>query len=363
GTTQADNARYQLVRMLSYSEQAERAIAEAVQLVADRQAHLGAQHPDTGRAWIALSDAQYNAGHISDSIGALQHGKAIVLASYGARHPEYAEVLRLESLHDVMRGQYDNSLSKAREAVNICERAFGPTHEQTLRVRLNLATKLAFGPDSTWDSPKYREGMSILEDLVQTGSEADIPMPYEKMVLATALAWSAPEHELPRAERILREVQADIRRYLPARAAAGSYVDFALATALYRSGQQAQADAQFARFIDTVEGGPRTKSDMYGLVHEALMYRVLYAMSDCRRDDALGALRHALRNDHERRNLAAHMRSARDYLTQIERFGVLRVDFGREQIASKQLPPMQVRLYFEASARSQACPRGLLAKR
>ncbi|UJB19019.1 MULTISPECIES: hypothetical protein [Lysobacter] len=364
GTTQADNARYQLVRMLSYSEQPERAIAEAGQLVADRQAHLGAQHPDTGRAWIAQSDAQYNAGHISDSIGALQHGKAIVLASYGARHPEYAEVLRLESLHDYMHMRYDSSVGKAREAVKICEQAFGPTHEQTLRVRFNLATKLTFGLDSRWDSPDYREGLGMLEDLVQTGSETDIPMPYEKMTVGIALAMRAPEHELPRAERILREVQVDIHQYLPARAAARSYVDFTLASVMYRDGRQVQADEQFARFVQARDGEQSLPLPTRTLIHEALMYRALYAMSTCRREDALTALRKALKSDREHLSQARiYARQAQDYLGEIERHGVLSEHFGRKQVADKRLDGADAKLYFQASRLSLDCSRGLLAKR
>lgn len=357
-TAQADNARYHLVRMLSYSEQPARAVAQAERLIADRSKRLGGQHPDTGRAWIALSDAQYGAGRIDDSVRALQRGKAIVLASYGPHHPEYAEVLRLESLHDYLHNQYQRSVGKAREAVRIDERIFGPTHEQTLRLRVNLATKLVFGVDSSWDSPNYREGLHILEDLVQTGSETDNPMPYEKMLLGIALAERAPDQELPRAERILREVRSDVRRYLPARAAGRYYVDFTLTSVMYRRGHQALADASFARFVQTLDDGSPLPVPLRALAHEALMYRALYAMSTCRRDEALAALRHALKNNREHMPAGfPYASQAQDYLDEIQRNGMLSERFGRKRIEDKKMDAIEAKLYFEASSRSLDCAR------
>ncbi|MGO1073519.1 hypothetical protein [Lysobacter sp. CA199] len=363
GGAQADSARYYLVRMLSYSEQGDRAVAQAQRLVADRRGHVGERHPDTGRAWTALADALYGTGRYLDSARALNRGKVIVLASYGAEHPEYAEVLRLESQLDYMNNRYLDSVSKARRAVRICERVLGPTHEFSLRVRFNLAAKLTFGMDSVWGSAPYREGVAILEELVQTASEADIPAPYEKTVLAAALALRAPERELPRAERLLRDAQSEVRRYLPARSPSRFNIDYTLAWTVYRSGRQAQADRLFADYVAALDNGASLPLAQRMLIHDVLLVRSWYAMATCRRNDALALLRQA--EDNDRRYLPSalpHARTVRDTIAQIERHGTLGERFGRERLGLDSPRTVDAKLYFDASARSQDCPRGLLAK-
>ncbi|MGH8082053.1 MAG: hypothetical protein ACREP7_15875 [Lysobacter sp.] len=363
-TPQADNARYVQVRLLTYSEQPERAIELAQRLLAERRERLGEDHPDTGRAWTALSSALYGAARIDESIEALHRAQPIVLAGYGDQHPEYAELLRQQSLNAFVRERYASATALARRAVGICEHRYGPTHVQTLRMRFNLASKLVSGPDSAWDSPPSREGVSILEDLLQTGSEVDLPTPYEKIVLATTLAVRAPDRELPRAQRMLREAQSDLRRQLPEHAVLRLFADHTLAAVNYRSGRHDQADARFAAFLATVDTIPATQAGVYMMVHEALIHRALYAMSRCRPDEATAALRLALENDREHLPAApAYARMAQGYLNDIERHGALSAQFGRQQIDERWLQPPQSRLYFEASARSLECPRRLLAKR
>lgn len=356
GTTQADNARYNLVRMLTYSEQPEYAVNQAELLIADRRAHIGEQHPDTGRAWTALADALFNSGRFDDSARALRNGKAIVLASFGERHPEYAEVLRLESLEDYARGRYGSSVDKARRAVDIYMRAFGPTHEQTLRARFNLATKLTFGPGEVWDTPSYHEGVGMLEDLIQTGSEADIPTPHEKMSLAVALTLRAPERELPRAERLLREVRDDAHRYLPPRAMARFIIDYTLAVALNRSGQQAQADAMLANLLADLNDGNPLGLPLRSMIHDTLILRALYAMSTCRKRDAMVALREAVDND--RKYLPSEtprLRIAQDFMDEIAGHGALRESFVRQLLQAGLVDQVNAAMYSQAATRSRDC--------
>lgn len=286
----ADAARFQLVHALLKNDMDLQARAQAERLLAYRRRAFGEQHPETGRAWVLASEAQYLCGDLSAAVRSATRARAIIVASYGEQHPEYAELLRQESQNDAVLGHGREAIAKARAAKALLETTLGPTHERSLRAKYNLAIKLVFSGDGS-DNKSFKQGVDMLEELIRTGKETDIPMPLEKTKLALAFAEQPGEAAQQHAERLLIDGQIENRKYFPPHANIRLVSDFALAQLLVRRQRGAQADALFADVIAHIERGDHIRPTMHSVTSKALLYRASYALSSCRKEQALSLLR------------------------------------------------------------------------
>lgn len=286
----ADAARFQLVHTLLKNDLDLQALSQAAQLLAYRRRIFGEQHPETGRAWMLVSEAQYLSDDLPAAVRSAARARAIIVATYGEQHPEYAELLRQESQNDAMLGHGRAAVAKARAAKSLLETSLGPTHERSLRASYNLAVKLVFSDDDA----SFEQGVSLLEDLIRTGKQTDIPMPLEKTKLALAFAERPGEAAQQYAERLLIDGQIENRKYFPPHANIRLVSDFTLAQLLVRRRRDAQADAMFAEVIAHIERGDHIRPTMHSVTSEALLYRASYALRSCRKDQALRLLRQQL---------------------------------------------------------------------
>ncbi|QWF17246.1 hypothetical protein [Lysobacter capsici] len=286
----ADAARFQLVHTLMKNDLDLQARSQAERLLTYRRRAFGERHPETGRAWVLASEAQYLCGDLAAAVQSAARARTIIVATYGEQHPEYAELLRQESQNDAVLGQGREAVAKARAANTLLETTLGPTHERSLRAKYNLAIKLVFSGDAS-DTASFKQGVDMLEDLIRTGKETDIPMPLEKTKLALAFAEQPGEAAQQHAERLLIDSQIENRQYFPPHANIRLVSDFALAQLLVRRQRATQADALFADVIAHIERGDHIRPTMHSVVGKALLYRASYALSSCRKDQALALLR------------------------------------------------------------------------
>ncbi|WP_046658576.1 hypothetical protein [Lysobacter capsici] len=285
----ADAARFQLVHTLLKNDLDLQARAQAEQLLAYRRRAFGERHPETGRAWVLASEAQYLCGDLSAAVQSAARARAIIVATYGEQHPEYAELLRQESQNDAVLGHGRAAIAKARAANTLLETTLGPTHERSLRAKYNLAIKLVFSGDAS-DTESFKQGVGMLEEVIRTGKETDIPMPLEKTKLALAFAEQPGEAAQQHAERLLIDGQIENRKYFPPHANIRLVSDFALAQLLVRRRRDTQADGLFADVIAHIERGDHIRPTMHSVASKALLYRASYALSSCRKDQALTLL-------------------------------------------------------------------------
>src|SRR5690606_28026946 len=96
----ADGARAQLAGTLNVLEQHGRAIEVATALLGSRRRMLGEDHPETGKAWVVLGDAQFWAGQVDDSLASMRRGERILRAALGPDHPEVGmAMMGIDAVH------------------------------------------------------------------------------------------------------------------------------------------------------------------------------------------------------------------------------------------------------------------------
>lgn len=354
----ADAARFELVRTLLRDDMVVEASAEAERLLAYRRRTFGEQHPETGRGWLLTAEVHYLHSDLDGAAQSTARARAIIVDSYGERHPEYAELLRQESQNDYMRGQYQQAVSKARAAKALLEATLGPTHERSLRAKFNLAIKLVFnkGPDS---GASFQQGVSMLEELVRTGKETDIPMPREKSMLALAFAEQPGEAAQQRAEHLLIDSQIESRKYFKPHDSIRLINDFTLAQLLARRQRYAQADAMFADVFAHIDHGRPVQPALHSLASEVLVQRASYALTACRKDKALEFLRHAM--TYCERHVGAESHCAvltRAAVSQLEHHDVLPARFAEQTFNNDRMREVAKWLVAQLGA-ARRCDRAV----
>ncbi|MGY0557429.1 protein kinase domain-containing protein [Lysobacter sp. A421] len=287
----ADEARQQLAQTLVVAERTDEAAAIAQALVESRRRSLGEQHPDTGIAWVVLADNQFMQGQIDASAESLARGKAILQQTYGVSHPEYAEALRVESLIDYARDNYETSLEKSRDALAIIEKALGPEHDMARRARHNLGNKLSSAPAS-WPAERYQaainESIALNAQLLQVGRTKHIPMPQQKLHLARTLMSRHHTGDLADAEHLLRGAMVDAETYYGSHHTYPMLVRHSLAILLFRTGHTRESYRQLGATIDEATALlPATLAQ--AVIYESLRYQALCAVreGDTARAEAL----------------------------------------------------------------------------
>lgn len=231
----ADDAREQLIAVMSLMGRTDDAVALAVVLLDNRRTRLGERHPDTARSWRVLAEQRYLQGEYDSAAQALAHARTHLHAAYGAQHPEFAQLLRLEGL---LAGRQvpGAGLSSAREAASLLETVLGPLHESCLQAKADLASQLLAKARNTPDTAAadLNEAIGLLEEAVHTRQRRQLPMPEWKLALAQALMQrnATPRGDitdLKMAESMLQDALVEARRHLGAQHATTLAVRAALA--------------------------------------------------------------------------------------------------------------------------------------
>ena len=206
----ADSARAQLAGTLNVLEQHERAIKVATTLLESRRRMLGEGHPETGRAWAVLGDAQFWAGQLDASLASMRRGERILRAALGPDHPEVAmAMMGIDAVHS-QRGESDQAVAGARRVLAIVERAHGPRHPRTMSALGHLAATLAVRASATPGAVEpWHEIVSLFDRKVRAGRSQGLPMLSARMFLLKAKLRLGPlgaedEREL---ERLIAEME------------------------------------------------------------------------------------------------------------------------------------------------------------
>lgn len=320
-----NEARIALARTLIAMDRTGEAAAVAKALLQSRLRVLGETHPETGRAWIVLASSQFSAGQNQESGDSLDRGKKIIAASFGTEHPEYADILRLESNIDYARNHRESGLAKAREALRITEKALGDSHDMTMRAKLNLAHKLAAAQMLAKD---YRasidEAISIYDNLVRVGRIERLPQPSAKLHLARRLLERNGHGDTERAAKLLDECALEGRLYFGPHASYISIAQHAKAILLYRAKKYAEADRLFSEIIGRAKDVPQT-AVANALVHESLVYLAFSSTLSGRKSQAKAYLQQDVAGSTKAFG-ADHLatREAKRYLEELERTGTIR---------------------------------------
>src|SRR5690606_33256466 len=200
----------QLAGTLNVLEQHERAIKVATTLLESRRRMLGEGHPETGRAWAVLGDAQFWAGQLDASLASMRRGERILRAALGPDHPEVAmAMMGIDAVHS-QRGESGRGVAGARRVLAIVERAHGPRHPRTMSALGHLAATLAVRASATPGAVEpWHEIVSLFDRKVRAGRSQGLPMLSARMFLLKAKLRLGPlgaedEREL---ERLIAEME------------------------------------------------------------------------------------------------------------------------------------------------------------
>lgn len=159
-------------------------------LVEQRSSFLGAEHPETGRAWLALAHIQQVQGDWQDATQSLDKAENILRATLGSHSPELVGVLMARSTESViLYRDRELAVSQARQAAFLASKAHGPSHLTTIRAESNLAVKLTFddrGEESV-RTARFLEAEKLFKDIFQRAHANNIPTPWEQLIYSVAL--------------------------------------------------------------------------------------------------------------------------------------------------------------------------------
>jgi len=278
----ADDAREQLQTALTRRSSTD-ALALAQQLLRDRRATLGERHPKTARAWVRLSGALPP----RESEPAMRKGLALLEAAYGRDHPEYALATMLAAWN--LQIPANEKIAMSRTAIGVLERTLGADSEEVLSEKASFGGLLLDQLRDEREPQRAEEGFALLEAAIRGERARGFSAAWNELFLAHNIVIQGRADRLPRAAALLRSAAADQRMAF----VAGDLFSLELAQfqdkLLYRQGQRAQADRNFARRIEANRAflaAPwvgRNSND-YGrgvTLHESLMYRAFYAYENC----------------------------------------------------------------------------------
>lgn len=284
----ADDAleRYMLAAQLSGRPQA---AALAAELVRRRTASLGASHPKTA---YAIVRANVFASPDQPSYD-LPKALAAIEAAYGTEHPEYASALSTAAsslTHDPAE-----AVRKQRAALAVIQRTLPANSEARLSGTFNLAQHLIHAPPGPDPRRDRAEGLQLLRDGIEAKRRAGLPSVLENYMLVDTLSYYGDDASLPELQSRLRDYRAQLQRTLPPDDYRFRYLRFQEAKLAYLLGQRESADRAFADYLRDergfIEAGGRGRGALYdqhersALAREALQYRGLHALSQCRLDE------------------------------------------------------------------------------
>ncbi|MBO9663725.1 serine/threonine-protein kinase [Dokdonella sp.] len=183
----ADGASAELARTLDQLGQHARAVEVAGKLLQSRRRMLGEEHPETGKAWVVLGDAQFWNGQLDAALESAQRGEAILSAALGAEHPETAQAAIVIGSIQAQTGKPDEAVASARRVLAIMEKAHGAEHQATLKAVGHLAATLAVQASARpGETAPWQEVIALYARKVDAGTKQGLPMLSERMFLIKA---------------------------------------------------------------------------------------------------------------------------------------------------------------------------------
>ncbi|UOF16821.1 serine/threonine protein kinase [Lysobacter capsici] len=270
--------------------------ALAQQLLRGREASLGPTHPVTARARVLLALSEYPR---ADSPQKIKQALDAITAAYGREHPDYGWALSVSSWA-IARDPREN-VRLLREAVAILERNQGPLGPLALSAKGNLGKDLLQLPDAYRTAADIAEGIALLEKIIDDKRRIGVPAPGDRINLIQALLRYGGEAQLDQAARLIEESTADARLYYAKGDIPPAQAEFYRNVLRFRRDDQPQADRGFAELAQAelartgAGAADQAKYDRNRRAHsimaaQALVYRALYALQTCRREQARSLL-------------------------------------------------------------------------
>jgi tetratricopeptide (TPR) repeat protein len=228
-------------------------------------------------------------------------------ASYGRDHPSYASTLSATA--KLMARNPGEQIAMMREALATLRRTVAPQSELISAAKSNLGKDLLALPGRLRTAQDVAEGTRLLREVVVEKHRRGAPAPVEQMHLINNALGFAEARQLADTQALLEQSRLETRRYFQPSDAVSRDLDHMADRLLYRQGQRARADRNFAarlqanrEFMRTaVAGRSGNEYRLSVILGQSLIYRALYAFEQCRKDEARAYLRQAV--DFDRRAL------------------------------------------------------------
>lgn len=220
-------------------------------LVADYRQRLGNDHPLTGGAWVVLANLQCSGGQLEACGQSLQEAERIVGERYGQEHPEYANVLRVQSLLSSFHGGTPlDSVAYLRRAEAIVSRFHPANHERVRRARAMLARRLLLAPAASPEQLRRNLDESIAMSESIHSAAGGLPItPIFTISMASALLERDGPGDRDRARQLLRDNREALARFPPAYSS-HYYNEYMLAKLHLRSGEIDEAGEILQALVD-----------------------------------------------------------------------------------------------------------------
>jgi len=275
--------------------------ALAQELLHGREASLGPVHPVTARARVLLALSEYPR---TDSPQQIKQALDAITAAYGREHPDYGWALSVSSWA-IARDPREN-VRLLHDAVAILERNQGPLGPLALSAKGNLGKDLLQLPDAYRTSADLTEGIAVLEKAIDDKRRIGVPAPGDRINLLQALLRFGDDAQLDQATRLVEESAADARLYYAKGDIQPAQAELYRNVLRFRRGDQPRADRGFEELAQTelahvgAGAADQAKYDRNRRSHsiiaaQALVYRALYALQTCRREQARSLLGQAQR--------------------------------------------------------------------
>ena len=295
---QAADAERALAASLLAQERFDEALPFAVSQWQHTLQLLGATHPKTGSALIALGNARCVSGDLAGCREAIEQGEALILAAYGDDHPAYGEAILAHAALSRLEGnlsKWQELLALSRRALAILERHYPRANDIVLDARAQLANHLTMTPRGSPERTFHlRESKEILEQVLADAEQARLPPPpMTRTLLAPRLLDSPSDEDNGPAEDLLRQDARFLAEHYPPNHSYHDFVQIVLANLLVDRRMFDEAES----ILDTVDRRNRpqlSKPKAHSRLNAVLMIRATIAGDQGDRERARRILEEAL---------------------------------------------------------------------
>lgn len=243
----ADTARLALSFLLRTSPDAglkKESLDIARAVVANRTKRFGSDHPEAGRALVALALAQINNRQWSEAHGNLNAGMAVLRKSLGPESPELVIPYVFTAVFNANDGGRPEETERLhRLAYRIALKAHGPAHQVTYYARRTLGVYLSdsvrHGRDR--DGRMMREGAQLFETNIRLRRSQGLPAPQDWTDYTRLLLQG---DDLAKASQASANAMAQVERYQGRKQGIWLAVKQDQVQLLYRMGNYAAADRE-----------------------------------------------------------------------------------------------------------------------
>ncbi|WP_394540893.1 protein kinase [Lysobacter enzymogenes] len=270
----------------------------AHELVRRRTATLGPAHPKTAYAQVRLSIFPDSGLSRQDVAAAL----AAIRQAYGEDNPQYA--VAVANGYWAIADSRGEQIALLRRAIRVLDRHLPDGSEWRMAARYNLALLLLY-EDPAPTPEQVAQGLDALREAIAAEHRGGLPANSDELLLANYLIDRGGPAQLPEAAQVLASLRAETVALFGADNYRLQDIDYYQAKLQFRQGRRAQADAAFARllaadraFLDSGGTGQGALVDFQTrslYLTRSLLYRGLYALQTCRRQQAEDFMQQAVR--------------------------------------------------------------------